>query len=406
MVSLSELYIACCGGDEDLVRGLLASLEYNEINRREPNGSTPLHAAVCHGHVSIVRLLLLEFHVDRRQRNNHSLTAYQEAQTDNIRQLFHRPNQAHQRFCDVQPSPFEIYTEHNQNEENGRATSNYVGRMETNQKILGYRQLLSMSKHIWSSELGQKYFTLYTRFVDPTNAINMVSFIKQFKKLIDETLPPDHNLYPRVQALFNEYEQTQRPEPLLTLYTLNSPLYVRLTENIDNSPVLLHIIWRHLRVLTPRFFRGTAYRGLSMKYDDLKEYQWALENNDRTIGTYRFCSSSTDRCVAEAFGDIVLPDRIRTVIVFNFDQPCNGAIQLYSLSPDLPCISNFEEEREVLILPGTIFRVWKIEDDQHTGYHIIYLNHIPDAENPGLHVLGSVLSEARDNLIKWFSFRR
>ncbi|CAF4555450.1 unnamed protein product, partial [Rotaria sp. Silwood2] len=102
--SESDLYKACRDGDEDLVRGLLASLQYTDINCLEPNGSTALHAAASFGYPNIVRLLH-DLHVDRRHRNVHGMTAYQEAKTDEIRQLFHRPNDTNFRFWDVHSSP-------------------------------------------------------------------------------------------------------------------------------------------------------------------------------------------------------------------------------------------------------------------------------------------------------------
>ncbi|CAF3377421.1 unnamed protein product [Rotaria sp. Silwood2] len=403
--SVSDLYKACRDGDEDLAQDLLISLEYSNVNHLEPNGSSALHVAAFFGHVNIVRLLL-DFHVDRRQRNRYGLTAYQEAKTDEIRQLFHRPIGARQRLCDDQSSLLVFFNEHNSNELEEHVPSPWVNQLETDRRISQYRQLLSMAKYLWSSEWGQKYFTFYTRFIDQNNTINLKYFIRRFEQLINENFPPNSAQYPAIRALFDEYQQTGRPESLLTLYTLDSPFYTLMTDSIDNSSIFIFLIWKYLNTLTSRFFRGTSYRGLSVTYDDLRAYQWALEKNDRIIGIFRFCSSSTERSVAEFYGEMASFDRIPTLMVFNFDRPYNGAIQLYSSSNDIPCISNFENEREVLILPGTLFRVWKIEMDEHTGHHIIYLNHIPEAENPRLHCPRDVLLETCKTLTKWFSFLR
>ncbi|CAF2650752.1 unnamed protein product [Rotaria sp. Silwood2] len=402
---VSDLYKACCDGDEDLVRGLLASLQYNDVNRRESNGSTALHAATSFGYANIVRILL-DFHVDRRQRNCNGLTAYQEARTDEIRLLFHRPIRERQRFYDDQSSPFEFINKTNPNEAHEEMPSGWINRLETDRKITQYRQMLSMSKYIYSSEWGQKYIAFYTRFIDRNSTISPQYFIRQLEQLINETFPTDSAQYSVVHALFDEYKRTERPEPLLTLYSLNSPFYTRMTESIDNSSFLIFNIWKHLKSLTPRFFRGTSYRGLSITRDDLRTYEWAMNKDDRIVGIFRFASSTTERSVAEFYGDMAPSDRLSTLMVFNFDSPCNGAIQLYSTSNDISCISNFEDEREVLILPATLFRVWKIEMDERTGRHIIYLNQIPDAENPRLHCLTNILLETCKNLTNWFSFLR
>jgi hypothetical protein len=66
-------------------------------------------------------------------------------------------------------------------------------------------------------------------------------------------------------------------------------------------------------------------------------------------------------------------DKIKVLMEFSFPKICSTAIQLYSIPPDLPCISNFEDEKEVLIIPGTIFRVENIETN---GYNVkIILDH-------------------------------
>ncbi|CAF1393589.1 unnamed protein product, partial [Rotaria sp. Silwood1] len=94
----SDLYWACRAGDIDTVQRLITLTPYIDINRLEPNGSTALHAACFFGHANIVRLLLHQYGVISHRRNYHDLTAYEEAATDEIRQLFHRPSSS-QRFC-------------------------------------------------------------------------------------------------------------------------------------------------------------------------------------------------------------------------------------------------------------------------------------------------------------------
>lgn len=68
------------------------------MNQLEPNESTTLHAAVHYGHVEIVRILLHEKNVMCHRLNRYDLTAYEEASTDEIRELFDRPRDS-QRFC-------------------------------------------------------------------------------------------------------------------------------------------------------------------------------------------------------------------------------------------------------------------------------------------------------------------
>ena len=54
----SPLYTACRNGNIAKVKNLLASMSNEQINRYEPNGSTPLHVASYYGHAEIVQMLL------------------------------------------------------------------------------------------------------------------------------------------------------------------------------------------------------------------------------------------------------------------------------------------------------------------------------------------------------------
>ena len=84
-LEFSDLYIACRDGDIDLVQGLLASMSVEQINSIEPNGSTSLHIASSSGHSRIVKFLLDTGVVSRSIRNQHNLTAYSVAQSEEIR---------------------------------------------------------------------------------------------------------------------------------------------------------------------------------------------------------------------------------------------------------------------------------------------------------------------------------
>ncbi len=99
-MSLGALYMACRNGDLDIVQQLLPTLTLDEINQIEPNGSTSLHAACYFNHPQIVKLLL-DCGALRTTLNSHGCTAFDEAATDQIKELFPRPFAAGQaRFSD------------------------------------------------------------------------------------------------------------------------------------------------------------------------------------------------------------------------------------------------------------------------------------------------------------------
>ncbi|CAF4715570.1 unnamed protein product, partial [Rotaria sp. Silwood2] len=55
----SDFYLACRNNKIDEVQALLETMDTNDIGRVEPNGMTALHAACFHGHLEIVKLLLM-----------------------------------------------------------------------------------------------------------------------------------------------------------------------------------------------------------------------------------------------------------------------------------------------------------------------------------------------------------
>lgn len=58
---------------------------------------------------------------------------------------------------------------------------------------------------------------------------------------------------------------------------------------------------------------------------------------------------------------------------FNFPKECLTAIQLYRISDQLPCISEIENEEEVLVLPNTSFLIESVQ--QESSLTVIYLDY-------------------------------
>ncbi len=84
----SEFYMACREGDLQRVNRYLKTLTVREINKVEvANNSTALHAASYFGHPDVVKRLL-EVGANVHTRNGLGLTAEEEAQTQEIKDLF------------------------------------------------------------------------------------------------------------------------------------------------------------------------------------------------------------------------------------------------------------------------------------------------------------------------------
>ncbi|CAF1588714.1 unnamed protein product, partial [Adineta steineri] len=371
----SEFYWACRNGDIEKVKQLLLTVSYEDLNRLEPNGSTPLHAASYSGHVEIVRLLLHKRGCRRDRLNRHGLTAYEEAFSDDIRQLFHRPP-GRNRFCDQDDGKedvekmFQVTGKDDEEEEDDDSEEffedKWLAEHATSKEIEDAKKLLSAVKRLAQSKLTLLLAT------DADEDFKQRKQKEDLSEILDEHVTHEHPEYDKCRALVTKAFAENKPEPLLRLYSLETGFYRALTADAD--PLILPLFLL-LKKLKPRYFQGVSYRGLKMTAKDLRSYRWALKKKG-AIQTQTFCSTSLDRSVAEGFaGATNMNNEEQSVLmIFNFAEKCDTAINLNKLSNELPCLSEYENEKEVLVLPVTLFYVAHIEEG--TNYITIYLKNI------------------------------
>ena len=385
--NLSELYIACQDGNVDAIRELLPTIPYHQTNRLECNGSTPLHIATIRGHSEIVRLLLHEYGCQRHFRDGDGLTAYDQAPTEEIRQLFYRPSNVNRFNTDEEPSPsgssavtsgndvvlpkpdhqFLIGFEPNDNipkqlnELNGIKTliQSRFGRF-----MIGQGIKLGLAKE--SDDTGEEYAYVTSRkFREDA-----------LRKIIDEHVIPGKHDYKQCCLLLEEFTEHNTIESLLKLYTLETPFYTQL--RILSSP-LGFPFFMHLADLQKRYYQGYSYRGAGLTEHQLNEYRWAFQNTDRVLCIMTFSSTSIDRHVAEKFA---MPrsnsaNTFPTLFIYHFPQPCDTAINLMAIPEyHLPCLSHYENEREVLVAPRTLVKVNDIQFKQSNGQCVVYLESV------------------------------
>ena len=90
-MSVSKFYKACRNGDLNTVEEILPTLNLEQINRIEPTvNSTSLHAACYYNYPQIVQLLL-DHGASRTTKNKFGCTPFDEAQTEQVKELFRRP---------------------------------------------------------------------------------------------------------------------------------------------------------------------------------------------------------------------------------------------------------------------------------------------------------------------------
>jgi hypothetical protein len=82
-------------------------------------------------------------------------------------------------------------------------------------------------------------------------------------------------------------------------------------------------------------------------------------------------------------------------MIFTFTEKCDTAINLGKLSNELPCISEYENEAEVLVFPNTLFNVKHIEEE--TKYMTVYLENIPVPQNGLFSLLKVAYELAKEN---------
>lgn len=356
----SEFYWACQNGEVEKVKELLKNIPYQDLNRLEPNGSTPLHAASSAGQAEIVHLLLDERGCRRDGLNSQGLTAYEKAPSDEIRKLFHRPGGVN-RFCvetdDEQDAgdSFEVDLE-DEAKEGVSDDEFYEGddwvevkpsdRIEISKRSIGTRTAL------YKSRIGQK--------AGKATAGLQQAMLEEF---LDQYVTSQHPEYEKCKSLVKKAFTEDRPEHLLRLYTLETPFYHAIV-SIGRSMWLESALLKTLYKLEPRYFEGMSYRGVKMTAEDLRTYKWAIKRKG-AIRTRTFSSTSLDRSVAERFaGTSTSTDEKQSVLmIFNFSNKCDTAVNLGKLSNKHPCISEYENEAEVLILPNSYFMITQMKKD-------------------------------------------
>lgn len=339
----NEFYQACSNGHVNNVRELLPILSYDEVNYIDPTrGHTSLHAACLNNHHEIVRLLLENNVCSRTILNQDNKTAYELTDLTTIRSLFNRPRHQNgmNRFINTRKNTSSF----------GLITNNKSLSTRPDNWVTGYfsyadardAQLMLALSH--ASPIMK--LLLHTRTEHESKKI--------VQRLIETYIPITHIQYQRAQKLYQEYLDKKSVEPLLTLYSLDTPFYIALQSNADAYTVILYL---YLQKLSHRAFRGSTYRGMIVSSADLTAYQWAHEHA-AIVETRVLQSTSRDRAVADMFADLPYNDgdQISVIIRYKFIQSCPTAIHLDNISHFGP------DEAEVLLLPFTLFKVVSIKE--------------------------------------------
>ena len=410
---LSDLYLACQTNDSEWVKKILRNprIPSASINGIESNGSTALHIAVELEHADVIKILLFDFGVIRYRLNKNGLTAYQLARNENIRKLFYRPPEdIFSRFVHnlSEQGPVDIDDQSDDIEDN--ITSQYVSIYPTPVRIAMLHQVISMSKSLSRPSRFRDVALAIARFLawlkceSPLSLSHeyVVSLCEELRLMIDRFVPSVHCQYKKACDLVEEYLRDNNIDHLLRLYTLPTQFHAHVHEE---SRSFYNTILSSLEQLQNRYFQEITYRGMVIDEKDLRPYQWAVEHPNCLTVTHSFMSTSIDREVPNFYCDNQTnDDRLSVLMIFNFVELSENAIQLYAIpQAQLSCVSDMEDEQEVLVLPNTIFRIIKIEKNDHSKHHYtIWLHNVPVIRRSYCQTLSLFVHEGFRNVRKKF----
>lgn len=230
----------------------------------------------------------------------------------------------------------------------------------------------------------------------------------KLETIVEKTIQTNDRQYWNACQLLYQYRTTRKVEHLLRLYTLETNFYRDLPKGAEKTESLATPIMYHLSTVSSRAFQGYCHRGLTMKEEDFEIYWWSLKNKKGChLETNTFWSTSIDPIVAACFfgeGQRLEKGQLGIIMEFHFTYPCSTAIALFQS----PSLSQFQDEEEVLILPGTVFQVTEIETGDDRSRRVVHLERLDTREEMQEmcdFVTQSRLDDFRDNFCNSYSTR-
>ena len=310
----NEFYYACRNGLTDAVRELLPKLTLIEIDQIQANDSTALHAASFYGHTEIVKLLL-DKGASRSIQNRHRCLPCDEAGTPEMKALFVRssPNRfVHDEF---DPAAWVKY--------------------DTTAEELVKNYRLCQTGYSWTPQS-----------------------IEHLLKHIEEEMPETKQ--ERILTFLNQAPHD--PISLLKAHTVESSFYRNLnrdvaTKHFDQSTnvgltCFIDFFYNH-PTLESLSYVGSVYRGMIISEGNLSEY-----SAGRKVMSKAFMSTSKDRSVAEDFTNKKSKDwatqhggdmKMCVLCILEITHRRTGL--------NVESVSEYQDEKEVLVGPCTAFRI-------------------------------------------------
>jgi hypothetical protein len=240
--------------------------------------------------------------------------------------------------------------------------------------------------------------------------MSLNSIANRLQEIIDKEITANkHPQSQKANELLNKFindSDNKSIQHLIRLYTLETKFYSSLKQN--PMPLALPV-YMSSETLKNRHFQGQSYRGAKMDDDDIASYQWAVNNPGSLLQTRHFSSTSLNRSIAEEFAIGINKagrnaGQNSVLFIFNFPTKCEQAINLCRISNEQACLSEFEDEDEVLILPWTLFRIDSVEKESSSSSYTIYLTNVVLPRKSILSSLKWILKHPKGSMDRFYEY--
>ena len=357
---LDLLYQWCKSNEIDKVRNILPFLgDINIINEfQNSTGSTCLHVACYYGHQYIVQILLEYGALPSIRNLRFNLTPYEEARTNKIKKLLLEKRKLFSKDDDY-----------------------YIEWSMVGDDLIDKRheflQAIDLYKNYDNQQLISKLLT------EVISYYLREYLVEQSKATNNQADQITHEQIETIEAyLIEAIEKQDYLTYFIKAYTLtnffhgilNKHLALHILQYFDTTKCfssnyrlvncLVHIVT--LLIYHPKLsryqYRGLCYRGMRVTQHDLDQY---LKNQH--ILNRSFLSSSSDRSVAKMFAGEGQQSKMRYTPgrhdALQYSCLCQYFIKQNSTAMNIEKLSMRPDEKEVLILPFTVFKVVRIKQN-------------------------------------------
>jgi hypothetical protein len=319
----SEFYFACRNNDLETVRRLLDEHPLEDLDQMEPNGSTGLHAACYYKNIEIIQLLL-DRGFTRRAVNKYNNKPFDESETDEIRELFNRP----------------------------KTSNRFGGNISYEQEKRTWLVIDGNEQHITQYQPSDTYDGKRLEY----GLFNGDKILQQFCN----NMPKIDVIRRLFRRAINEKDCTR----LIQAYTAETDFYNRVNNYLilKNEQIMtngsapkniisefIDTIYLNHQLHEKYEFQGTCYRSFKIKsHNELDIYKVGTKLINRT-----FISTTKDRQFAEHYVHDSENGNQNTVII-SFE------IRQSKTALDIEYLSEYPDEKEVLIMNNNIFKVIRV----------------------------------------------